>query len=66
MRRSLDCSNRVQTEKGPQQMLTADAGFYKGSEKGLLTARNAPGVIAPSISHTAAEERILRQRGHRV
>jgi hypothetical protein len=23
-------------------MLTADAGFYKGSEKGLLTARNAP------------------------
>ena len=23
-------------------MLTADAGFYRGSEKGLLTARNAP------------------------
>jgi hypothetical protein len=42
MRRFVDCSNRAQTEKGPQQMLTADAGFYRGSEKGLLTARNAP------------------------
>jgi hypothetical protein len=46
-------------------MLTADAGFYRGSEKRLLTARNAPGVVAPSISHTAAAERILRQRGPR-
>jgi hypothetical protein len=42
MRRSVDCSSRAQTEKGLQQMLTADAGFYTGLEKGQLTARNAP------------------------
>jgi hypothetical protein len=42
MRRSVDCSNRRRPKKGPQQMLTADPGFYRGSEKGLLTARNAP------------------------
>jgi hypothetical protein len=39
----------------------ADASIY-----GQLTAREAPGVIAPSISYPAADERSLRQHEPRA
>ena len=44
----------------------ADASIYGGLARAQLTAREAPGVIAPSISYPAADERILRQRGPRA
>ena len=44
----------------------ADASMYGGLARAQLTAREAPGVIAPSISYPAADERILRQRGPRA
>jgi hypothetical protein len=44
----------------------ADASIYSGLAKAPLTAREARGVIAPSTSYPAADERILRQRGPRA
>jgi hypothetical protein len=44
----------------------ADASIYGGLARAQLTAREAPGVIAPSISYPAADERSLRQHEPRA
>jgi len=44
----------------------ADARIYGGLARAQLTAREAPGVIAPSISYPAADERSLRQHEPRA
>jgi hypothetical protein len=44
----------------------ADASVQSGLARAQLTAHEAPGVIAPSISYPATDERILRQRGPRA